>query len=268
MGARQSLQSDFDRRPRSNSSIETGIEVHGGGSNRRQIINYHRDISSTASDLDEEAEEVTSGLANLGLSFSNGLFSTPASSSTLTNPSQNTRHNVYGSTPHNNSTTSNSHHSSSRYGNHNNSHQNSSGLRYSFRPTNRTSFLHALSASIGSGDSSNSPSTSNSNRNSRDRNSTPVLHFLGRDIKCPVCNKKVPSDDVEVHLVMCFTRPKIDYNDYILDSDKGECAICLDEMCSGETIARLPCLCIYHKSCIDEWFKRKNACPEHPSEET
>lgn len=34
----------------------------------------------------------------------------------------------------------------------------------------------------------------------------------GRDVECPVCHKRVPSDDVEVHLVMCFTRPQLAYN--------------------------------------------------------
>ncbi|KAH7694609.1 Protein Y71F9AL.10 [Aphelenchoides avenae] len=53
----------------------------------------------------------------------------------------------------------------------------------------------------------------------------------------------------------------------VLTDEKGECAICLDEMLAGETIARLPCLCIYHKPCIDEWFKRKNCCPEHPGDD-
>ncbi|KAF3833666.1 hypothetical protein F7725_024870 [Dissostichus mawsoni] len=52
----------------------------------------------------------------------------------------------------------------------------------------------------------------------------------------------------------------------ILSRDSGECAICLDEMELGETIARLPCLCIYHKGCIDEWFEVNRSCPEHPSD--
>ncbi|VDM96084.1 unnamed protein product [Thelazia callipaeda] len=109
-----------------------------------------------------------------------------------------------------------------------------------------------------------------SHRGSRDssaRRSMPVLQLLNRlaqDIKCPVCKKIVPSDDAEVHLVMCLTRPKITYNEDELTEDKGECSICLEEMSSGDRIARLPCLCIYHKSCIDEWFMRKNCCPEHP----
>lgn len=99
------------------------------------------------------------------------------------------------------------------------------------------------------------------------RHSLPLLQLLGRDIKCPVCHKGVPSDDVEVHLVMCLTRPVLSYNDDVLTADKGECAICLEEMNLGDNIARLPCLCIYHKDCIDEWFKRKNTCPEHPPTE-
>ena len=33
----------------------------------------------------------------------------------------------------------------------------------------------------------------------------------------------------------------------VLTEDKGECVICLEDMLNGEKIARLPCLCIYHK---------------------
>ncbi|CDW58608.1 zf-RING 2 domain containing protein [Trichuris trichiura] len=92
-----------------------------------------------------------------------------------------------------------------------------------------------------------------------------VLPFS--DLKCPVCHKVVPSDDVECHLVMCLTRPRITYNEDLLSEDKGECVICLDDMNQGDTIARLPCLCIYHKTCIDSWFKVKNSCPEHPGDD-
>ncbi|NXM83531.1 ZNRF2 ligase, partial [Oenanthe oenanthe] len=68
----------------------------------------------------------------------------------------------------------------------------------------------------------------------------------------------------------------------VLSKDAGECAICLEELQQGDTIARLPCLCIYHKgqyscqffsffclvsnSCIDEWFEVNRSCPEHPSD--
>ena len=74
-----------------------------------------------------------------------------------------------------------------------------------------------------------------------------------------MCKKVVPSDEAETHLVMCFTRPRITYNgkcsghilscpsDETLTEDRGECVICFNDMNAGESIARLPCLCIYHK---------------------
>ncbi|XP_074051679.1 E3 ubiquitin-protein ligase ZNRF2 [Macrotis lagotis] len=84
--------------------------------------------------------------------------------------------------------------------------------------------------------------------------------------KCPVCSKFVPSDEMDLHLVMCLTKPRITYNEDVLSKDAGECAICLEELTQGDTIARLPCLCIYHKGCIDEWFEVNRSCPEHPSD--
>ena len=36
------------------------------------------------------------------------------------------------------------------------------------------------------------------------------LYFTG--IKCPVCAKFVPPDDLECHLVICLTKPRITYN--------------------------------------------------------
>lgn len=94
--------------------------------------------------------------------------------------------------------------------------------------------------------------------------SLPVHLVSFHGIKCPVCSKFVPPDDVECHLVMCLTKPRIIYNEDVLLEDKGECVICLDDLSQGDTIARLPCLCIYHKSCIDAWFKVNRVCPEHP----
>lgn len=35
--------------------------------------------------------------------------------------------------------------------------------------------------------------------------------------------------------------------DDVLTDDKGECVICFEILEKGQTIARLPCLCIYHK---------------------
>ncbi|KAH8386775.1 hypothetical protein KR093_002441 [Drosophila rubida] len=85
-------------------------------------------------------------------------------------------------------------------------------------------------------------------------------------IKCPVCNKFVLPDDIECHLVMCLTKPRLSYNEDTLLDAKGECVICLEDLSPGDTIARLPCLCIYHKSCIDRWFEVNRSCPEHPGD--
>ncbi|XP_064414491.1 E3 ubiquitin-protein ligase znrf1 isoform X1 [Latimeria chalumnae] len=116
--------------------------------------------------------------------------------------------------------------------------------------------------------------------------------------RCPICSKSVASDEMEVHFIMCLSKPRLSYNDQdteerkncqwrkplgsqgqrstcssrvfysdydVLSRDAGECVICLEEMQQGDTIARLPCLCIYHKSCIDSWFEVNRSCPEHPS---
>nr|CDS29837.1 Zinc finger RING type [Hymenolepis microstoma] len=90
--------------------------------------------------------------------------------------------------------------------------------------------------------------------------------FTGLDQTCPYCKRLVPGDEFELHFTMCLTRPRVTYNEDTLQSDKGECSICLEDLKAGDKIARLPCLCIYHKHCIDDWFKRKQTCPEHPGD--
>ncbi|XP_028281960.1 E3 ubiquitin-protein ligase znrf2 [Parambassis ranga] len=90
-------------------------------------------------------------------------------------------------------------------------------------------------------------------------------HLFG-GFKCPVCSKFVSSDEMDLHLVLCLTKPRVTYNEDVLTKDAGECAICLEELLQGDTIARLPCLCIYHKGCIDKWFEVNRSCPEHPSD--
>lgn len=91
-------------------------------------------------------------------------------------------------------------------------------------------------------------------------------HLLGVGFDCPVCSKFVCSDEMDVHLLMCFSKPRLPYNDDVLSRDSGECSICLDDMVEGDHIARLPCLCVYHKGCIDQWFEVNRSCPEHPTD--
>uniref|UniRef100_A0A3B3HN40 RING-type E3 ubiquitin transferase n=1 Tax=Oryzias latipes TaxID=8090 RepID=A0A3B3HN40_ORYLA len=98
----------------------------------------------------------------------------------------------------------------------------------------------------------------------------PVTDALQRSphdrFHCPVCSKFMAADEMEKHLLMCFSKTRLTYNKDILSRDSGECAICLEELEQGDTIARLPCLCIYHKGCIDEWFEVNRSCPEHPAD--
>lgn len=89
-------------------------------------------------------------------------------------------------------------------------------------------------------------------------------YFYKKDAVCAMCGKLIPAEDVEVHFVMCITKPRVSYNEDVLSVDSGECAICLVDMEEGDAIARLPCLCIYHKGCIEAWFKKNQTCPKHP----
>ncbi|XP_069044731.1 uncharacterized protein [Lepisosteus oculatus] len=83
-------------------------------------------------------------------------------------------------------------------------------------------------------------------------------------LRCPFCTKTFPPSRFEEHLLSCLTAPSLPYNTDILTRDSGECSICLEDLLQGQTISRLACLCVYHKSCIDSWCKVKSCCPEHP----
>ncbi|KAG7273053.1 hypothetical protein CRUP_007209, partial [Coryphaenoides rupestris] len=74
-------------------------------------------------------------------------------------------------------------------------------------------------------------------------------------IRCPFCTKPFPGGRIEDHLLSCLTSPPLPYNTDVLSKDIGECSICLEDLVQGETIARLACLCVYHKRCIDSWAK-------------
>jgi E3 ubiquitin-protein ligase ZNRF1/2 len=93
----------------------------------------------------------------------------------------------------------------------------------------------------------------------------PLLFFRPvSTVQCPVCSKDVPSSEMETHMPQCVNRPRVTYNVDTLAQDSGECSICLDDMLPGEQIVRLPCLCVYHLKCAQQWFKVSQTCPEHP----
>ncbi|XP_058241451.1 uncharacterized protein zgc:66427 isoform X2 [Hemibagrus wyckioides] len=90
------------------------------------------------------------------------------------------------------------------------------------------------------------------------------LYRVRHSMRCPFCTRMFPGGRIEEHLLTCLTSPPLPYNTDILSKDSGECCICLEEMLQGDTIARLACLCVYHKKCIDSWSSVKPCCPEHP----
>ncbi|RXG48015.1 hypothetical protein VDGE_04447 [Verticillium dahliae] len=46
--------------------------------------------------------------------------------------------------------------------------------------------------------------------------------------------------------------------------DSAECTICLEEFVAGVQMARLECLCRFHRSCISAWFvNHPGRCPVH-----
>jgi hypothetical protein len=47
------------------------------------------------------------------------------------------------------------------------------------------------------------------------------------------------------------------------DGQVAECTICMEDYEVGQTLARLECLCKFHKHCIVDWFERKMECPVH-----
>ena len=47
------------------------------------------------------------------------------------------------------------------------------------------------------------------------------------------------------------------------DGNVPECSICMVEYDVGDQLARLECLCKFHRECISAWFTRKQECPVH-----
>lgn len=89
--------------------------------------------------------------------------------------------------------------------------------------------------------------------------------------KCKFCDKLINPlrEDYEIHVVKCMTKPRVTHDTFEVTEDGNqaiigeECPICLDEYEVGQMCARLECLCIFHKSCLDNWLSRKQCCPLH-----
>lgn len=72
---------------------------------------------------------------------------------------------------------------------------------------------------------------------------------------------------VQIPSIDLFLTPY--YNIEILSdnlNNEQECGICFEYFRQKDIVARLECLCIYHKQCLDEWNQRKRSCPLHMDE--
>lgn len=45
------------------------------------------------------------------------------------------------------------------------------------------------------------------------------------------------------------------------EDGSGECVVCLEAVCSGQQVARLPCAHAFHHPCIVRWLARSRQCP-------
>jgi len=79
------------------------------------------------------------------------------------------------------------------------------------------------------------------------------------------------NQNIERQEVVVEEKPKEVKNDledvfffYKLAVETGrECEICFEEFKIGDDMARMECLCSFHKCCILDWYKRKQYCPTH-----
>ncbi|ROT37418.1 hypothetical protein SODALDRAFT_334517 [Sodiomyces alkalinus F11] len=117
--------------------------------------------------------------------------------------------------------------------------------------------------------------------------------------ECPVCHRELPSRDLpdfdslrEAHITDCITSHSTRSSSgavmaeaaggtppprahrrtgmfpYVATEkdcvDSAECTICLEEFEVGVPMARLECLCRFHRACISAWFvKNPGRCPVH-----
>ncbi len=78
-------------------------------------------------------------------------------------------------------------------------------------------------------------------------------------------SSEIPSIDIQQIYIDELFLPSY-YNTEILTENlqhEQECAICFEPFYQRDIIARLECLCIYHKRCLDQWNQRKRCCPLH-----
>ncbi|KAK4451631.1 lateral signaling target protein 2, partial [Podospora aff. communis PSN243] len=132
--------------------------------------------------------------------------------------------------------------------------------------------------------------------------SQPQRHEIAEEDECPVCHRELPSRTLpnfealrESHITSCIMShssysgaagpstggeaplPRLPPRrtgmfPYVATEkdcvDSAECTICLEEFEVGVPMARLECLCRFHRDCIRAWFERHpGRCPMHQHED-
>jgi hypothetical protein len=133
---------------------------------------------------------------------------------------------------------------------------------------------------------------------SRNRTLPPTPQIAEED-ECPICHRELPSRELpnfeaarEAHINACiqshstYGSPRVPATGgaepagppppirrtgmykYVATEkdciDDAECTICLEEFAVGVGMARLECLCRFHRSCISAWFvNHPGRCPVH-----
>ena len=49
--------------------------------------------------------------------------------------------------------------------------------------------------------------------------------------------------------------------DRAISRNKLTCAVCLDDCGDGDNIRTLPCMLVFHSTCIEEWLRVRLECP-------
>ena len=109
------------------------------------------------------------------------------------------------------------------------------------------------------------------------------------DFECPCCGQSFSNyEDFSIHMTTTSCKDLLyksiedpepedlsvslpqeltgEYHSFSLNmSMTGECGICFEDFEKGQTVARLDCLCVYHKECIASWYKKsgEKRCPIH-----
>ncbi|KAF3762366.1 FYVE-domain-containing protein [Cryphonectria parasitica EP155] len=155
---------------------------------------------------------------------------------------------------------------------------------------------HRLRSSLrASGQESGSPSSSTAAAAAaaaQRRPLPPDPPQLAEEDECPVCHRELPPRNLsnfealrEAHISVCITShstyggtPGAEGSSsqprrtgmfpYLATEkdcvDSAECTICLEEFEVGVAMARLECLCRFHRDCIARWFaKNPGRCPVH-----